>query len=248
MRNRVEIKTEAKDILRTARVNPLLLTLIVLAIAYILNMITNLLQTGSLFFAPQFLSAYVDAITSGDMDALMALAASMPARSLPATFFSILVSLFMTVLNGGYFIYCMGVRQGLEMPWSSLLDGLSVAGKLIWCSILMGVKIVLWTMLLWVPGFVAAYRYRFAIYNILTDSSLSASQAIRLSCQQTRGMKGDLFVLDLSFFGWKLLSLFTFGLLDIWLTPYSTLCDLAYFEEGQRRVGRSPYGAPVGEL
>ena len=33
------------------------------------------------------------------------------------------------------------------MPYSTLLDGLSVSGKLIWCSIQMGVRIFLWSML-----------------------------------------------------------------------------------------------------
>ena len=129
----------------------------------------------------------------------------------------------------------------MVMPVSSLLDGLGRAGRLILCQILITVKITLWSMLFVIPGVIAGYRYRFAYYNILTDDSLSASQAIRLSCEQTRGMKMDLFVLDWSFFGWELLSSLTFGLLDLWLMPYQTQCDLAYFEEGQRRVGRPPY-------
>ena len=28
--------------------------------------------------------------------------------------------------------------------------------------------------------------------------------------------------------------------------PYKTLAELAYFEEGQRRMGRSPYGGASG--
>ena len=152
-----------------------------------------------------------------------------------------LVSLVGLVLNGGYYIYCMGIRRGAEMPFSTLADGLGVAGKLIWCWIQVSVKIFLWSMLLWIPGIVAAYRYRFAYYNILTDSSLSASAAIRLSCQQTYGMKMELFVLDLSFIGWAMLAALTAGILNVWLTPYATLCDIAYFEEGQRRVGRGGF-------
>ena len=104
----------------------------------------------------------------------------------------------------------------------------------------------LWSLLLFIPGIIAAYRYRFAYYNILTDGSLSASEAIALSCRQTAGMKMDLFVLDLSFIGWEIVSNLTYGLLNIWLMPYKTLAELAYFEEGQRRVGRSPYGGASG--
>ncbi|MCI9677584.1 MAG: DUF975 family protein, partial [Oscillospiraceae bacterium] len=66
---------------------------------------------------------------------------------------------------------------------------------------------------------------------------LSAGDAIRLSCEQTRGMKWELFVLDLSFFGWMLLSSLTFGLLNLWITPYMTLCDLAYYDAARQELG-----------
>ena len=143
------------------------------------------------------------------------------------------------------------------MPYSSLADGLGSAGKLIWCWVQMSVKIFLWSLLFWIPGIIATYRYRFAYYNVLTDESLSAGDAIRLSCQQTLGMKGELFVLDLSFIGWAILASLTAGILNVWLTPYMTLCDIAYFEEGQRRAGRDSFcggeeppqaGDPWGKL
>ena len=259
MRSRVDIKTEAKEILRSAKVSPILITLIVMAIAFVLNRVMILVEYGTLFpigFIQRYADAYQQAFATGDVSALQALAASLPESTTMSFFFSTLVSLFMVILNAGYFIYCMGIRQGVEMPYSTLTEGLSVAGKLIWCSIQMSVKVFLWSMLFWIPGIIALYRYRFAYYNILTDESITAGGAIRLSCQQTRGMKMELFILDLSFIGWSLLSALTMGLLNVWLTPYITLCDLAYFEEGQRRVGRGafngghrpPEGDPWGSV
>ena len=260
MRNRLEIKSEAKSILRSAHASPLLVTAIVLVVCYVLERVLMLIEYGTLF--PNFLE-YYNALASGDTDALLALMSSDPylfmtdpdaalyyagfawptiSGTLTTTFFSILISLFTTVLYGGYYIYCMGIRQGLRMPCTTLFDGLSVAGKLIWCSILVGIKTFLWSLLFVIPGIVAAYRYRFALYNVLTDDSLSAGEAIRLSCQQTRGLKATLFVLDLSFIGWSLLASLTMGILNIWVMPYLVLCDLAYFEDAQRRLGRSPYG------
>lgn len=245
MRSRVDIKTEAKEILRSAKVSPILITLIVMAIAFVLNRVMILVEYGTLFpigFIQRYAEAYQQAFATGDVSALQALAASLPESTSMSFFFSTLVSLFMVILNAGYFIYCMGIRQGVEMPYSTLTEGLSVAGKLIWCWVQLTVRTFLWSMLFIIPGIVAAYRYRFAYYNILTDGSLSASEAIALSCRQTAGMKMDLFVLDLSFIGWEIVSNFTYGLLNIWLMPYKTLAELAYFEEGQRRMGRPPYG------
>ena len=228
MRSRVDIKTEAKEILRSAKVSPILITLIVMAIAFVLNRVMILVEYGTLFpigFIQRYADAYQQAFATGDVSALQALAASLPESTTMSFFFSTLVSLFMVILNAGYFIYCMGIRQGVEMPYSTLTEGLSVAGKLIWCWVQLTVRTFLWSMLFIIPGIVAAYRYRFAYYNLLTDSTLSAGEAIRLSCQQTAGIKMDLFVLDLSFIGWLLLSAITMSLLDMWLTPYITLCD-----------------------
>ena len=245
MRDRAGIKMQAKDIMRRAEVSPYLITLILLAITFVLNKIVEMVEYGSLFYSYSFTRQYLDIIASGDLNALDALLTAIPENTPGVFFFSTLVSLFTIVLNGGYYIYCMGIRQGLRMPFSTLAEGLGIAGKLIWCGIQTTVRIFLWSMLFVIPGIIAAYRYRFAYYNLLTDASLSAGGAIRLSCQQTQGMKGTLFVLDLSFIGWSMLASLTMGILNIWLTPYMTLCDLAYFEDAQLRLGRSPYGMPM---
>lgn len=241
MINRRAIKEEAKRIMRGAKASPVLVTLLVMAILFVLERVTDLVEGGSLFYSYGLAGRYYDALMNnqpGDLDALLN---SLPSSTGTTFFFSMLVSLVGLVLNGGYYIYCMGIRRGAEMPCATLADGLGVAGKLIWCAIQMAVKIFLWSMLFWIPGIIAVYRYRFAYYNILTDGSITAGEAIRLSCQQTSGMKWQLFVLDLSFIGWGLVSALTMGLLNMWLTPYRTLCDLAYFEEGQRRVGRGAF-------
>lgn len=245
MRDRAAIKAEAKDIIRRARVSPLLMTAIVMAIAFVLERVADLVENGSLFYTYSFQREYLRLLLEGNYYGLDALLSAVPEVTLTSSFFGILVSLFTLILNAGYYVYCMGIRQGLEMPYATLAEGLSVAGKLIWCWVQVSVRVFLWTMLFIIPGMVAIYRYRFAFYNILTDSTLSAGDAIRLSCQQTMGIKGALFVLDLSFLGWEILAAFTMGLLHIWLVPYQVVCDLAYFEDAQQRMGRAPYGGAV---
>lgn len=250
MRSRAEIKAEARGLIRTAQASPLLVTTVMLAVGFLLDRIVDLVETGSLFYTYTITTEEIQNILNGNYSALLNTISITPG----STFFSILVSLFNVVLSGGYYVYCMGIRQGREMPCSSLLEGLSVAGRLIWCYILISIKTFLWSLLFFIPGLVAAYRYRFAYFNLLTDSSLSAGDAIRLSCEQTRGMKGGLFALDLSFLGWyiladvivwfcgPILSILIPVLFGVWLTPYWTLSTLAYFEEGQRRLGRPPCG------
>ena len=67
--------------------------------------------------------------------------------------------------------------------------------------------IFLWSMLFVVPGIIAYYRYRFALYNLYDNPGLNIMEALEMSKQQTRGWKLELLKLDLSYLGWMVLSL-----------------------------------------
>ena len=155
-------------------------------------------------------------------------------------FVTVLVGLMSTILSAGYTLFCMGIVRGEETPFSVLFDGFANTGRVIWLTVLMGLKIFLWSMLFWIPGIVAAYRYRFALYNLLENPELSASQAIALSGIQTNGMKAQLFWLDLSFIGWIFLTVVTAGVAWVYLTPYMQLADLGYYEAGKRVISPFP--------
>ena len=122
------------------------------------------------------------------------------------TFISILTGLMSMVLASGFVMYCMAIRRGERAEYLTLFDGFSFVGKVIGLSLLRTLFIVLWSMLFVIPGIVASYRYRFAMYNLCEDPELSILEAMEMSKQQTMGYKGQLFVLDLSYLGWGVLS------------------------------------------
>ena len=117
-------------------------------------------------------------------------------------FITILVWLISIVLAAGFSTYCLAIRRGKEMPLTTLFDGFSIAGKVILLEIVASIFIFLWSLLFIIPGIIAIYRYRFALYNLLENPDLGILEAINLSKEQTYGYKWQLFVLDLSFLGW----------------------------------------------
>ena len=141
------------------------------------------------------------------------------------------------ILSAGWAIYHLGVRQGREMPFSCLLDGFNFLGKLILLNIVMSIFVFLWSLLFYIPGIIAQYRYRFAVYNLCENPDIGIMEAISMSKAQTAGFKWTLFVLDLSFIGWILLSGLTLGILDIWLAPYREQANVGYFQEIKRVKG-----------
>lgn len=52
---------------------------------------------------------------------------------------------------------------------------------------------------------------------------IGVRKAMQISKEMTRGYKGDLFVLDLSFVGWAILAAIPCGLGFLWLAPYMNM-------------------------
>jgi len=90
--------------------------------------------------------------------------------------------------------------------------------------------IVLWTLLLIVPGIIKAYEYRMVTY-ILTDCpDMSRKDAFRISKEMMHGNKWKAFVLDLSFLGWSILATATCGIVGLfYVSPYVAATDAELF-------------------
>lgn len=78
----------------------------------------------------------------------------------------------------------------------------------------------LWSLLFVVPGIVKGYAYSMTPYILADNPSLDASSALRLSQAMTKGYKWDIFVTQLSFWGWYLLGSALFGLGVLFVNPY----------------------------
>ena len=92
--------------------------------------------------------------------------------------------------------------------------------------------IALWSLLLVVPGIIKAYAYRLTPYLQAENPDLSGVEAIRLSERMMKGHKWEAFVYDLSFLGWYLLSVLTFGLLAVlYVNPYKEAADAELYRE-----------------
>lgn len=238
------MKQEARGILRGAQVSPYLFTLLLLGISLAMDGVDNYASLPATI-------ARLETIDPRLVLALPAFLRNVSFPALPALFISILVTLVSITLNAGAALYHLGIRRREEMPYAVLFDGFGMVGRVVLLGLLRAIFIYLWSLLFIVPGIIAAYRYRFALYDLLEDPQLSPLEAIRMSSAQTSGFKWQLFVLDLSFLGWFLLSVLTLGILDIWVNPYYRQTDVGYFQAIKRLKGigafpeeerRDPFG------
>lgn len=78
----------------------------------------------------------------------------------------------------------------------------------------------LWTLLLVIPGIVKMYAYSMVPFILAENPSISATQALDISCRMTARNKWDIFTLDLSFIGWYILGFLAFFIGTIFVSPY----------------------------
>lgn len=90
----------------------------------------------------------------------------------------------------------------------------------------------LWSLLLVIPGIVKRYAYSMVPYIIYENPNLSPNEAIKISNKMTKGYKFELFVLNLSFIGWKILSTVTGGVVGLfWANPYMGLTHAGVYDD-----------------
>lgn len=161
------------------------------------------------------------------------------------TFISILTGLMSMVLASGFVMYCMAIRRGERAEYLTLFDGFSFVGKVILLNIVIYLFTFFWSLLFVIPGIIAAYRYRFALYNLYENPGIGVMEALNMSKQQTLGYKGQLFMLDLSYIGWLLLA----SLTSVVQTGYIYACifqDPGYYLANPAQVYAITLPMPVG--
>ena len=97
-------------------------------------------------------------------------------------------------------------------------------GNTIFILFMKSLFVSLWTLLFIIPGIVKSYQYFFVAYITAENPNINYKDALEMSRKMTDGRKMDIFVLQLSFIGWFILSALTLGILGIcYVIPYYTL-------------------------
>lgn len=144
-----------------------------------------------------------------------------------ASFFLIPVTLGLTVY------YCDmidGAKPTIGKIFNTAFDGkfyLRRVGGYAWMTLFT----LLWSMLFVIPGIVKAYSYALTPYILARYPDVQAKDALKHSMNIMEGKKAELFVFQLSFLGWFILSAITFGLLGIfYVYPYYGLAETIWFK------------------
>ncbi|MCC8123721.1 MAG: DUF975 family protein [Oscillospiraceae bacterium] len=251
MFSRSEAKLRAQAAQQNARPSPALVTLIYLLLTVLVSYIVMLIFSS--VSAVSILSyAMFDYGTSYYNSPDMLNPAAMIGPLAALFIIMIIVALYMSIMQYGYYSYAIRLARKEQPGYSNLFDGFYKFGKVIAATILQSIFIFLWTLLGMIPFFVfyilalvlsspflvvlavlgyiwgvifaciILYRYRLTLFFLIDNPDMGPLQAITASKHAMKGKKWTLFVLDLSFLGWHILCAFTLYILSLWIEPYYT--------------------------
>lgn len=144
-------------------------------------------------------------------------------------FIGLAISLIVPVLNlGVHHVYLKATTD--EKPhFSEMFSKMSQFGTAFLTNLLVGIFVTLWSLLLIVPGIIAAYSYSMVYYVLVEHPEFSSMEAIAESKRIMKGHRFELFVLQLSFIWWYLLCIVTFGLAAFYVVPYTEMAKANFY-------------------
>ena len=146
-----------------------------------------------------------------------------------------ILSLLALPLSWGLTVSLLRNHREESVDLENLFDGFR-GGRYtrVFCALfLVNLFTFLWALLLIIPGIIKAFSYALTPYIIMDEPELTARQAITRSCEIMEGRRWKLFCLSLSFIGWGILSLLTFGIGFLWLVPYMNASVAAFYEDAR---------------
>lgn len=132
----------------------------------------------------------------------------------------LIISVATAAIALGEVNFYLKISRNKEASVGDLFSKVNLFLPYICVSIITGFVIGLGTILLVVPGIIAALNYALVSYILVDNPELGVMGSIKKSKEMMKGHRLQLVVLILSFYGWAILGVLTLGILYLWLIPY----------------------------
>lgn len=244
--SRKELKQKAKEQLRGQWLIPVLVTLIIGVISFVTEKINNGLienSSGSMLFSlislfisliisiavtafylklgrgkkVEFSDLLIDGRTMGKGIGIQLLTTLI---LIPVVIVSVIIFVLIAVFGFGNLM----TGAAYAYKYMDIASLASMASGLIWLFIIA-------LLVISVPLIIIGSYFSLAIMFICEDKNRGVWECIRLSFQHMNGNLWRYIILQLSFIGWGILSIFTLGIGLLWLIPYITVTEVNFFND-----------------
>lgn len=168
------------------------------------------------------------AYSEGNLNLVMKIVEKL--RPTPAgSLINALLSVVMWIVAAGFAIFIINTVRGTGAVYGNILDGFGITGRIVIYNLIEGIVTALLFCLLFVPGIIYVYSHRMTLFILIDHPEMSVLECLRESKRLMKGHKWELFMMDLSFLGWLILSAI-FPVAGIFVTPYTQTSYFMYYQ------------------
>ena len=140
------------------------------------------------------------------------------------------------LLVGGAFVlgittFSLAIARKEKTNLEMFFSGFNYFVKALVLFLLTILFVLLWTLLLIIPGIIAAFSYSLVFFIMSDDPNIGAMEAIDKSKKMMYGYKWKFFCLGLRFIFWILLGFLTLGIGFLWIIPYLSVCCAKFYDD-----------------
>lgn len=150
---------------------------------------------------------------------------------------SLIVSLIIgSAVSIGYAKFNLDLVDGYKPEIGSLFQHFRQVATAIWARLLMFFRVFIGMCFFIVPGIIAAYKYAMIYFVMAEHPEFTAKEALSESARIMKGNKWRYFCLWVSFIGWDMLAVLTFGLGLYFVVPYQQAASATFYRNAKRRA------------
>ena len=131
----------------------------------------------------------------------------------------------------GVSIFSLAMSRNRNPRFEQIFYGFKKFWVSLGAYLLYAVFVLLWAILLIIPGIIAALSYSMTYFIIAEDDSIGPLEAITKSKKMMYGYRWKIFCLYLRFLGWALLCVLTVGIGFLWLVPYIGVSFAKFYDD-----------------
>ena len=134
-------------------------------------------------------------------------------------------------LNLGVALYFLKLARVQNSQLEDIFSGFKSFGNAFLLNLIKIIFVFLWSLLLIIPGIIAAISYSMSYYIMNDNPGMSSTDAIKASKELMRGNKGKFFVFVVSFIGWFILGALAFGIGLLWVGAYYNTAKANFYQD-----------------
>ncbi len=135
-----------------------------------------------------------------------------------SVFCNFIAYLFQGILAFGLATTLLKCVKNENRGWfAGAFGGFARPLEMFWLTLLMMIKVILWALLLVIPGIIACLRYALAWYVKAENPGMGANACIKRSSELMAGRKFKLLLFGLSYIGWYLILFAAFLVMSIFI-------------------------------